>query len=146
MNVNEVISNRAIQLVGANWAPRAGAPQRRRQHGQSSNDTFPHRDAHRGRNAIEEHLVPALVRLHDATAQKSPSGPTCQDRRTHLEDATPLTVGQEWSGYAAQLETPADTSPPHGRLYRLAMGGTAVAPASTPRPASATAPRRPSPS
>ncbi|GAA2582533.1 class II fumarate hydratase [Dactylosporangium fulvum] len=129
MNVNEVISNRAIQLVGGQLGSKTPVhPNDDVNMGQSSNDTFPTAMHVAAVTAIEGHLLPALIRLHDATAVKSRDwADVVKIGRTHLEDATPLTVGQEWSGYAAQLEDAADhlASTTRG-LYRLAMGGTAV--------------------
>jgi fumarate hydratase class II len=96
--------------------------------GQSSNDTFPAAMHIAAVTAIADHLLPAITRLHEATADKSHRwADVVKIGRTHLEDATPLTVGQEWSGYAAQLSDASEhlTSTMSG-LYRLAMGGTAV--------------------
>nr|BFE59338.1 class II fumarate hydratase [Dactylosporangium thailandense] len=129
MNVNEVISNRAIQLVGGQLGSKTPVhPNDDVNMGQSSNDTFPTAMHIAAITAIEERLLPALARLHHATAVKSREwADVVKVGRTHLEDATPLTVGQEWSGYAAQLEDAVEhlASTMRG-LYRLAMGGTAV--------------------
>jgi fumarate hydratase class II len=129
MNLNEVISNRAIQLTGGQLGSKTPVhPNDDVNMGQSSNDTFPTAMHIAAVTAIEEHLVPALIRLHDATAEKSRQwADAVKIGRTHLEDATPLTVGQEWSGYAAQLEDAgAHLTTTMAGLYRLAMGGTAV--------------------
>ncbi|MEV4134292.1 class II fumarate hydratase [Dactylosporangium sp. NPDC049742] len=129
MNVNEVISNRAIQLVGGQLGSKTPVhPNDDVNMGQSSNDTFPTAMHIAAVVAIEEHLLPALARLHDATVVKSREwADVVKIGRTHLEDATPLTVGQEWSGYAAQLEDAVEHLATTRRgLYRLAMGGTAV--------------------
>ncbi|MGI5183901.1 class II fumarate hydratase [Dactylosporangium sp. CA-152071] len=129
MNVNEVISNRAIQLVGGQLGSKTPVhPNDDVNMGQSSNDTFPTAMHIAAVVAIEEHLLPALARLHDATVVKSREwADVVKIGRTHLEDATPLTVGQEWSGYAAQLEDAVEHLASTRRgLYRLAMGGTAV--------------------
>jgi fumarate hydratase class II len=129
MNVNEVISNRAIQLVGGRLGSKTPVhPNDDVNMGQSSNDTFPTAMHIAAVTAIEEHLLPATIRLHDATLQKSQQWTdVVKIGRTHLEDATPLTVGQEWSGYAAQLEDAiGHVSTTALGLYRLAMGGTAV--------------------
>jgi fumarate hydratase class II len=129
MNVNEVISNRAIQLVGGRLGSKTPVhPNDDVNMGQSSNDTFPTAMHIAAVAAIEGHLLPALVRLLDATAEKSRQwADVVKIGRTHLEDATPLTVGQEWSGYAAQLEDAiAHLTTTMAGLYRLAMGGTAV--------------------
>ncbi|MCW2639506.1 MAG: fumarase [Dactylosporangium sp.] len=129
MNLNEVISNRAIQLTGGQLGSKTPVhPNDDVNMGQSSNDTFPTAMHIAAVTAIEEHLVPALIRLHDATAEKSRQwADVVKIGRTHLEDATPLTVGQEWSGYAGQLEDAiAHLTTTMAGLYRLAMGGTAV--------------------
>jgi fumarate hydratase class II len=96
--------------------------------GQSSNDTFPTAMHIAAVTAIDQQLLPAVGRLRDAAAQKSQQwAHVVKVGRTHLQDATPLTVGQEWSGYVAQLDDAVEhlksTLP---GLCRLAMGGTAV--------------------
>ncbi|WP_238011818.1 class II fumarate hydratase [Dactylosporangium sp. AC04546] len=129
MNVNEVIANRAIQLTGGELGSKAPIhPNDDVNMGQSSNDTFPTAMHIAAVTAIDEQLVPALGRLHDAIAAKSREwSDVVKIGRTHLEDATPLTVGQEWSGYAAQLHDATDhLTTTRAGLYRLAMGGTAV--------------------
>ncbi|GGM21370.1 class II fumarate hydratase [Dactylosporangium sucinum] len=129
MNVNEVIANRAIQLAGGRLGSKAPVhPNDDVNMGQSSNDTFPTAMHIAAVAAIDEQLVPALTRLHDAIAGKSREwADVVKIGRTHLEDATPLTVGQEWSGYAAQLRDATDhLTATRAGLYRLAMGGTAV--------------------
>jgi len=129
MNVNEVISNRAIQLVGGTLGSKQPVhPNDDVNMGQSSNDTFPTAMHIAAVTAIDEQLVPAYTRLLDAAAQKSRDwADVVKIGRTHLEDATPLTVGQEWSGYAAQFEDAiANVVGTMPGLYRLAMGGTAV--------------------
>ncbi len=129
MNVNEVISNRAIQLVGGKIGSKQPIhPNDHVNMSQSSNDTFPtamHIAAVKG---ICEHLLPSVERLQKSATDKSKKWSSVMKiGRTHLQDATPLTVGQEWSGYAAQLEEAMEnirgTLP---GLYRLAIGGTAV--------------------
>ncbi|MCI2416015.1 class II fumarate hydratase [Saccharopolyspora sp. K220] len=129
MNVNEVISNRAIQLVGGRLGSKDPVhPNDDVNMGQSSNDTFPTAMHLAAVRTIDGVLLPAVARLRDAAARKSEEwAHVVKIGRTHLEDATPLTVGQEWSGYAAQLDDAAD----HVRttltgLHRLAIGGTAV--------------------
>ena len=129
MNVNEVIANRAIQLVGGRLGSKTPVhPNDDVNMGQSSNDTFPTAMHIAAVTAIEDDLLPALTRLRDATARRSREwAHVVKIGRTHLEDATPLTVGQEWSGYAAQLEdATAHLTATTTGLYRLAMGGTAV--------------------
>ncbi|MEO3857540.1 class II fumarate hydratase [Acrocarpospora sp. B8E8] len=129
MNVNEVISNRAIQLLGGRLGSKHPVhPNDHVNMGQSSNDTFVTAMHIAATMALERDVLPALARLRDATAARSAEWEnTVKIGRTHLEDATPLTVGQEWSGYAAQLDDASD----HLKhtltwLYRLAIGGTAV--------------------
>ena len=129
MNVNEVISNRAIQLTGGQLGSKAPVhPNDHVNMGQSSNDTFPTAMHIAAVQAVHEHLLPSVRALRQAIEAK---GRQWQDvvkiGRTHLEDAVPLTVGQEWSGYAHQLTQALDrvTTSADG-LYELAAGGTAV--------------------
>jgi fumarate hydratase, class II len=129
MNVNEVISNRCIQLVGGTLGSQQPVhPNDHVNMGQSSNDTFPtamHIAAHQ---MAAGRTIPALKRLREAVARKSKEwADVVKIGRTHLEDATPLTVGQEWSGYAAALEDAiGDAEHATRGLLKLAMGGTAV--------------------
>jgi fumarate hydratase class II len=129
MNVNEVISNRAIQLTGGQLGSKTPVhPNDHVNMGQSSNDTFPTAMHIAAVRAVHEHLLPSVQALRQAVEAK---GRQWQDvvkiGRTHLEDAVPLTVGQEWSGYAHQLSqaTGRVTASADG-LYELAAGGTAV--------------------
>ena len=129
MNVNEVISNRAIQLVGgAVGSKHPVHPNDDVNMGQSSNDTFP--TAMHIATVLEfsNRLVPAVAALTDAIRTKAREWvDVVKIGRTHLQDATPLTVGQEWSGYAAQLDDAlALVKQSLQGLYRLAVGGTAV--------------------
>ncbi|MDH2424930.1 class II fumarate hydratase [Sphaerisporangium sp. TRM90804] len=129
MNVNEVISNRAIQLLGGELGGKTPVhPNDHVNMGQSSNDTFPTAMHIAVVIAIDEALLPALARLRDAAARKSREwAHEVKIGRTHLEDATPLTAGQEWSGYVAQLDDGAAfLRVAVAGLYRLAIGGTAV--------------------
>jgi fumarate hydratase class II len=129
MNLNEVISNRAIQLTGGQLGSKQPVhPNDDVNMGQSSNDTFPTAMHIAAVIAIEHQLLPALARLQKSTVDKSRAwADVVKIGRTHLEDATPLTVGQEWSGYAAQLDDAvAHLQGTMPGLYRLAMGGTAV--------------------
>ncbi|MBC6441363.1 MAG: class II fumarate hydratase [Rhodospirillales bacterium] len=129
MNTNEVIANRAIEILGG--AIGSKAPVHPNDHvnmSQSSNDSFP--TAMHIAVALEANqaLLPALEHLHTALdARAEAFADIIKIGRTHLQDATPLTLGQEFSGYAKQVELGIarvkDTLP---RLYRLAMGGTAV--------------------
>ncbi|MFE4175371.1 class II fumarate hydratase [Streptomyces sp. NPDC056909] len=129
MNVNEVISNRAIQLVGG--TPGSRTPIHPNDHvnmGQSSNDTFPTAMHLATVRALHDDVLPSLAALAQAIEDKAVSWrDVVKVGRTHLQDAVPLTVGQEWSGYAAQLadahERVRATLP---ALHQLAIGGTAV--------------------
>ncbi|WP_214104560.1 class II fumarate hydratase [Acrocarpospora catenulata] len=129
MNVNEVISNRAIQLLGGRLGSKEPIhPNDQVNMGQSSNDTFVTAMHIAATLAVAREVLPALARLRQATAARSEEwAHTVKIGRTHLEDATPLTVGQEWSGYAAQLDD-ASGHLEHTLtgLYPLAIGGTAV--------------------
>ena len=129
MNVNEVISNRAIQLVGgALGGKRPIHPNDDVNMSQSSNDTFPTAMHIATVREFSDRLIPALIALTDAISAKAREWvDVVKIGRTHLQDATPLTVGQEWSGYAAQLEDAlALLRQSFQGLYRLAIGGTAV--------------------
>jgi fumarate hydratase class II len=129
MNVNEVISNRCIQLVGGTLGSQEPVhPNDHVNMGQSSNDTFPtamHVAAH---TMATQKTIPALRRLRDAVEHNSRRwADVVKIGRTHLEDAVPLTVGQEWSGYAGALDDAiAEVEHATGGLLKLAMGGTAV--------------------
>ena len=129
MNINEVLSNRAIQLLGGEiGSKRPVHPNDDVNMGQSSNDTFPTAMHVATVRALNEHLLPqldALARVIEAKAEAW--GDVVKIGRTHLEDAVPLTVGQEWSGYAHQIRD-AMAGIRHARegLMELAIGGTAV--------------------
>jgi fumarate hydratase, class II len=129
MNVNEVISNRCIQLVGgALGSQNPVHPNDHVNMGQSSNDTFPTAMHIAAYTMATEKTIPALRRLHDAIDQNSKKWANdVKIGRTHLEDATPLTVGQEWSGYAGALDDAvAEVEHATQGLLKVAMGGTAV--------------------
>jgi fumarate hydratase class II len=129
MNVNEVISNRAIQLVGGDLGSKEPIhPNDDVNMGQSSNDTFPTAMHIAAVLEIQNRLLPRVRALYRAISAKSQQWhDVVKIGRTHLEDAVPLTVGQEWSGWAAQLDTAANrVSASRHELYRLAAGGTAV--------------------
>ena len=129
MNVNEVISNRAIQLVGGKMGSKDPIhPNQDVNQSQSSNDTFPTAMHIATVLAFEAQLITAVTELKDAIWTKAREWvDVVKIGRTHLQDATPLTVGQEWSGYAAQLEDAlAGIRESMRGLYRLAIGGTAV--------------------
>jgi fumarate hydratase, class II len=129
MNVNEVISNRCIQLVGG--ALGSQTPVHPNDHvnmGQSSNDTFPtamHIAAYR---MASEKTIPALKRLRDAIERRARQwADVVKIGRTHLQDAVPLTAGQEWSGYVGALDDAiAEVEHATHGLLKVAMGGTAV--------------------
>ncbi len=129
MNVNEVIANRAIQLLGGELGSKQPVhPNDDVNMGQSSNDTFPTAMHVAIVAELDEHLVPAAAQLAAAIAAKAAAwSDVVKIGRTHLQDAVPLTVGQEWSGYAHQInqaiEAVRRTRP---RLLELAAGGTAV--------------------
>ncbi|WP_281406037.1 class II fumarate hydratase [Methylobacterium sp. WL12] len=129
MNVNEVLSNRAIQLLGGRLGSKAPVhPNDDVNMGQSSNDTFPTAMHIATVLELDEVLLPAADRLAAAIEAKA-SGwmDVVKTGRTHLQDATPLTVGQEWSGYAHQIRRAIDgVVASRAGLYELAAGGTAV--------------------
>ncbi len=129
MNVNEVISNRAIELSGGEMGSKKPVhPNDHVNMGQSSNDSFPTAMHIAAAEEIHNSLVPALKQLHNALAAKSKEfKDIIKIGRTHMMDATPLTLGQEFSGYAKQVENSirrAEAVLP--ALYELAQGGTAV--------------------
>jgi fumarate hydratase class II len=129
MNVNEVIANRAIQLAGGVIGSKDPVhPNDHVNLGQSSNDTFPTAMHVAAVRMVREEVVPNVRALGDAIHAKSVAWrDVVKIGRTHLEDAVPMTVGQEWSGYARQLEQAADgLDRACGDLYELAAGGTAV--------------------
>jgi fumarate hydratase class II len=129
MNVNEVISNRCIQLVGGTLgSQRPVHPNDHVNMGQSSNDTFPTAMHIAAYMMATQKTIPALRHLRDAIERKSRDwADVVKTGRTHLEDAIPLTVGQEWSGYAGALDDAiAEVEHATHGLLRLAMGGTAV--------------------
>jgi fumarate hydratase class II len=129
MNVNEVISNRAIQLVGGTLGSKQPIhPNDHVNMGQSSNDTFPTAMHIATVLEISDRLIPAVSALKDAIWSKAREWvDVVKIGRTHLQDATPLTVGQEWSGYAVQLEDALElVKQVLPGLHRLAVGGTAV--------------------
>ncbi|HEY2025158.1 class II fumarate hydratase [Paraburkholderia sp.] len=129
MNLNEVIANRASELLGGERGEaRKVHPNDDVNRGQSSNDVFPTAMHVAAASAIVKHLLPALRTLRDTLDGKAKAFDNIvKIGRTHLQDATPLTLGQEFSGYVAQLEhgiRHVESALPH--LYELAQGGTAV--------------------
>jgi fumarate hydratase, class II len=129
MNVNEVISNRASQLAGAPLGSKTPVhPNDHVNMSQSSNDTFPSAMHIAAAIAVTQRLVPAVKALHDAIAAKAAEwADIVKIGRTHMQDATPLTLGQEWSGYAGMLADDLERIEDALKgVYRLALGGTAV--------------------
>ncbi len=129
MNANEVIANRAIELAGGELGSKSPVhPNDDVNKAQSSNDTFPTAMHIAAAERIVHHLLPAMTHLRDALAAKaSDFADIVKIGRTHLMDAVPLTLGQEFSGYAQQITNDIrrveEVLP---ELYELALGGTAV--------------------
>jgi fumarate hydratase class II len=129
MNVNEVLANRASEILGGSrGGKRLVHPNDDVNRGQSSNDTFPTAMHVAAVIALERDVKPAVRRLRDTLAKKARAfAKIVKIGRTHLQDATPLTLGQEFSGYVSQLDhglAHVDGALPH--LRELALGGTAV--------------------
>jgi len=128
MNANEVIANRAIEFLGGKRGEKLVHPNDHVNRGQSSNDVIPTAIHLAALEGIERKLIPALTELHTALDNKAKEfHEVLKIGRTHLQDATPIRLGQEFSGYASQVQ--------HGierlrdvekRLGELALGGTAV--------------------
>src|SRR5579862_1905106 len=129
MNVNEVISNRCCQLAGTALGSKAPVhPNDHVNMSQSSNDSFPSAMYIAAAVNVTSRLVPAVKGLHDAIAAKAKEWDSIvKIGRTHMQDATPLTLGQEWSGYAGMLADDLERIDDALKgVYRLALGGTAV--------------------
>jgi len=129
MNANEVIANRAIEIGGGKVGSKDPVhPNDHVNLGQSSNDTFPTAMHIAAVEQIHERLIPSITELRDAFRKKTSEFETIiKIGRTHLMDATPLTLGQEFSGYTTQLDYALDRI--QGclpRMYQIALGGTAV--------------------
>ena len=129
MNANEVISNRAIEILGGTIGSKDPVhPNDHVNMSQSSNDVFPGAMSVATGEQVHNDLLPALRHLHDALAAKSKAfDGIVKIGRTHLMDAVPLTLGQEFSGYTQQINygiLRAESTLP--RVYELALGGTAV--------------------
>jgi fumarate hydratase class II len=129
MNMNEVLANRASELLGGRRGEeRLVHPNDDVNKGQSSNDVFPTAMSVAAVQALRERVVPSVARLRDALREKAERfRDVVKIGRTHLQDATPLTLGQEFSGYVSQLDhglAHLDSALPH--LLELALGGTAV--------------------
>src|SRR5215470_13152367 len=129
MNVNEVISNRCSQLAGTPLGSKTPAhPNDHVNMSQSSNDTFPSAMYIASAINVWQRLIPAVQALHDAiAAQADEWKDIVKIGRTHMQDATPLTLGQEWSGYAGMLADDLERLEDALKgVYHLALGGTAV--------------------
>ena len=129
MNANEVISNRAIELAGGEMGSKAPVhPNDHVNMSQSSNDTFPTAMSIASATVVLECLIPAVKTLRDTLDAKTKAfADIVKIGRTHLQDATPLTLGQEFSGYVTLLDQGLrDVEYSLSGLYQLAIGGTAV--------------------
>ena len=129
MNVNEVISNRCCQLAGTPLGSKKPVhPNDHVNMSQSSNDSFPSAMYIAAAINTKQRLIPAVKALQDAiTAKAEAWQDVVKFGRTHMQDATPLTLGQEWSGYAGMLADDLERiESAVGGVYRLALGGTAV--------------------
>src|SRR5438552_6978019 len=129
MNVNEVLANRASEILGGSRGEgKLVYPNDDVNRGQSSNDVVPTAMNVAATESVVAQLLPSLDGLHSTLAAKARDfKPIVKIGRTHLQDATPLTLGQEFSGYASQLthaRAHIDAALPH--CYELAIGGTAV--------------------
>jgi len=129
MNVNEVISNRCCQLAGTPLGSKKPVhPNDHVNMSQSSNDSFPSTMYIAAAVNTKERLLPSLKALHDAIDAKAKEWASIvKIGRTHMQDATPITLGQEWSGYAGMLADNIERIEDALKgVYRLALGGTAV--------------------
>src|SRR6266436_763796 len=129
MNVNEVISNRCCQIAGTPLGSKAPVhPNDHVNMAQSSNDSFPSAMCIASAVNVKRRLMPAVKALHDAIAAKVAEwNDIVKIGRTHMQDATPLTLGQEWSGYQGMLADDLDRIEEALKgVYHLALGGTAV--------------------
>jgi fumarate hydratase, class II len=129
MNVNEVISNRCCQIAGTPLGSKTPVhPNDHVNMSQSSNDSFPSAMNIAAAVNVKQRLIPAVKQLRDAIATKVEEwGDIVKIGRTHMQDATPLTLGQEWSGYEGMLGDDLDRIEDALKsVYRLALGGTAV--------------------
>ena len=129
MNVNEVISNRCCQVAGTALGSKEPVhPNDHVNMAQSSNDSFPAAMYIAAAVNVKQRLIPAVKALHDGIAAKAEEWKNViKIGRTHMQDTTPLNLGQEWSGYAGMLEDNLDRIEDVLQgVYRLALGGTAV--------------------
>src|SRR2546427_386371 len=128
MNANEVIANRASELLGGSRGSRRVHPNDHVNFGQSSNDVIPTAIPLAALASIEHELLPALQQLRTALQQKADEFmPIIKTGRTHLQDATPIRLGQEFLGHAGQIERAiARMRHAQQELSEVALGGTAV--------------------
>ena len=129
MNVNEVISNRCCQLAGTPLGSKTPVhPNDHVNMSQSSNDTFPSAMYIAAAIGVKQRLIPAVQALHDSIDAKAREwDDIIKIGRTHMQDATPITLGQEWSGYSGMLADDLERIDDALKsVYRLALGGTAV--------------------
>ena len=129
MNMNEVLANRANEIAGTGLAAYQPVhPNDHVNHAQSTNDAFPTAIHVAAAIEINRHLIPAVKALRDTLDKKAQAfAPIVKIGRTHLQDATPLTLGQEFSGYVSQLDhSLGRLNDALKGLYELALGGTAV--------------------
>lgn len=128
MNANEVIANRAIELLGGKLGDKSIHPNDHVNRGQSSNDVIPTSLHIAALEGIANQLIPALNELHEALVEKADAfKEILKIGRTHLQDATPIRLGQEFGGYASQVEQSISRlKSVVGHLGELALGGTAV--------------------
>ncbi len=129
MNVNEVISNRCCQIAGTPLGSKSPVhPNDHVNMAQSSNDSFPTAMYVAAAVNVKQRLVPAITGLHDGISAKAEEWKDIiKIGRTHMQDATPITLGQEWSGYVGMLADNLERiDDALNAVYRLALGGTAV--------------------
>ncbi|GAA0722232.1 fumarate hydratase class II [Halorubrum trapanicum] len=128
MNANEVIANRAAEIAGAEIGDRVVHPNDHVNYGQSSNDVIPTAMHVAALEAVEKDLVPALETLHaELEAKETEFDGVVKTGRTHLQDATPIRLGQEFSGYRTQVAKGIERAETvQSNLRELALGGTAV--------------------
>ncbi|KDS92114.2 aspartate ammonia-lyase [Halorubrum saccharovorum] len=128
MNANEVIANRAAEIAGAEIGDRVVHPNDHVNYGQSSNDVIPTAMHVASLEAVEKDLVPALETLHaELEAKETEFDGVVKTGRTHLQDATPIRLGQEFSGYRTQVAKGIERAERvQSNLRELALGGTAV--------------------
>ena len=128
MNANEVIANRAAEIAGAAVGDRVVHPNDHVNYGQSSNDVIPTAMHVAALEAVEKDLVPALETLHaELEAKETAFDGVVKTGRTHLQDATPVRLGQEFGGYRTQVQKGIErVTAAESNLRELALGGTAV--------------------